>query len=92
MQDRARLAEEDADLVDQANAETDGIVKTFQSLLQIAQIEGGSPKSRFEPVDIAALARTFCEVYEPSAEDTGHSLLSEVPEGVVYVSDRKSVV
>lgn len=92
LQERADLAEEDADLVDQANAETDGMVKTFQSLLQIAQIEGGSPKSRFEPVDIAALARTFCEVYEPSAEDSGHSLVCEVPEGEVNVAGDKPLL
>ena len=36
----------------------DGIVVTFQSLLQIAQIEGGSPKARFPPVDLTDLART----------------------------------
>lgn len=92
LQERSNLAEEDADLVDQANAETDGIVKTFQSLLQIAQIEGGSPKSRFEPVDIAGLARTFFEVYEPSAEDSGHSLVCEVPDREVYVSGDKPLL
>jgi len=92
LQERDRLAEEDADLVDQANTETEGIVKTFQSLLQIAQIEGGSPKSRFEPVDIAALARTFCEVYEPSAEDSGHSLTSAVPNGAVKVVGDKPLL
>ena len=92
LQDRAGLAKEDADLVDQAHVETDGIVRTFQSLLQIAQIEGGSPKSRFELVDIADLARTFCEVYEPSAEDTGHSLTSEVPDSEVNVSGDKPLL
>jgi len=61
-------------LVEKAEAETDGIVATFQSLLQIAQIEGGSPKSRFVPVDLAKLAETFVEVYEPSAEDSQHKL------------------
>lgn len=92
LQERANLAEEDAGLVDQANAETDGIVKTFQSLLQIAQVEGGSPKSRFEPVDIADLARTFCEVYEPSAEDSGHSLICEAPDGEVNVAGDKPLL
>ncbi|WP_069300595.1 HAMP domain-containing sensor histidine kinase [Neptunicoccus sediminis] len=67
------------DLMHRAGQETEGIVATFQSLLQIAQIEGGSPKSRFAPVDLAVLAATFAEVYEPSAEETGHSLTVHAP-------------
>lgn len=90
LQAKESLAADAAALVDRANAETDGIVKTFQSLLQIAQIEGGSPKTRFEPVDIAGLARTFCEVYEPSAEETGHSLTCFVPEKPAMVTGDKS--
>ncbi|GGA26819.1 HAMP domain-containing sensor histidine kinase [Neptunicoccus cionae] len=67
------------DLMHRAGQETEGIVATFQSLLQIAQIEGGSPKSRFAPVDLAKLAATLVEVYEPSAEETGHHLTIEAP-------------
>jgi len=90
--DRADLDDASAELVDRASAETDGIVKTFQSLLQIAQIEGGSPKRRFEPVDIAALARTFCEVYEPAAEETGHALICDVPDKPIFVTGDKTLL
>lgn len=83
---------ESSELVDRANAETDGIVRTFQSLLQIAQIEGGSPKKRFERTDIAALARTFCEVYEPSAEESGHKLVHDIPEAPLHVNGDKSLL
>lgn len=62
------------DLMTRAGQETDGIVATFQSLLQIAQIEGGSPKARFKPVDLSQLAATFVEVYEPAADESGHQL------------------
>lgn len=89
---KANLSGEAASLVERANTETDGIVKTFQSLLQIAQIEGGSPRKRFEPVDVASLARTFCEVYEPSAEESGHRLSSAVPEGPIWVKGDKSLL
>ena len=92
LQDKANLDSDSADLVDRAKAETDGIVKTFQSLLQIAQIEGGSPRKRFEPVDVAALARTFCEVYEPAAEETGHALLCDVPDQPMYVVGDKTLL
>lgn len=89
---RGDLDDANAELVHRASAETDGIVKTFQSLLQIAQIEGGSPKRRFEPVDIAALARTFCEVYEPAAEETGHALICDVPDKPIFVTGDKTLL
>lgn len=89
---KASLDKDASDLVDRANEETDGIVKTFQSLLQIAQIEGGSPRKHFEQVDVAALARTFCEVYEPTAEETGHNLSCDVPDAPVFVSGNKSLL
>lgn len=76
--DRLRSApdlEQAQDLARRAGAETENIVATFQSLLQIAQIEGGSPRNRFEPVDLASLAATLVEVYEPAAEEGGHRLM-----------------
>ena len=92
LQDKANLDPDSAVLVDQANAETDGIVKTFQSLLQIAQLEGGSPKKWFEPVDAAALARTFCEVYEPATEESGHQLICDVSDQPIFVNGDKSLL
>lgn len=66
-------------ILDEAGQETSGIVATFQSLLQIAQIEGGSPRTRFRPVDLGALAATFVEVYEPAAEESGHRIVADLP-------------
>ena len=80
-------------ILDEAGRETTGIVATFQSLLQIAQIEGGSPKNRFGPVDLGALAATFVEVYEPAADESGHSLVSDLPgEGAATVSGDKGLL
>lgn len=78
------------DLMTRAGQETDGIVATFQSLLQIAQIEGGSPKARFKPVDLSQLAATFVEVYEPAAEETGHRLrvASVVTDGALVQGEK----
>jgi len=81
------------DVLDKAGQETDGIVATFQSLLQIAQIEGGSPKNRFKPVDLRALAATFAEVYEPAADERGHKLIADLPkEGTYVVSGEKGLL
>ncbi|MDE3240915.1 MAG: HAMP domain-containing histidine kinase [Paracoccaceae bacterium] len=82
---RPDLSPADADLADRARAEAERIVATFQSLLQIAQIEGGSPKQRFAPVDLVEVARTFAEIYEPSADDNGQRLTVDLPQAPVTV-------
>lgn len=79
-------------LGDAALAETEGIVATFQALLQIAQIEGGSPRARFAPVDLVALAATFAEVYAPAAEDSGHHLEVILPDAPVIVTGEKALL
>lgn len=82
---RPGLAEDSAALAAQARDEAGRITATFQSLLQIAQIEGGSPKARFAPVDLAEVARTFVEVYEPAADDNGHVLRLDLGAAPVLV-------
>ncbi len=67
-------------LVDKALVELDGIASVFHSLLQLAQIESGSPRARFQPVDLAALCRTLCDVYDPSAAENGQTLRCDLPE------------
>ncbi|MFN4159730.1 MAG: ATP-binding protein [Gemmobacter sp.] len=92
---RDRLPEDgaEADLAARAAEEADRATTVFQSLLQIAQIEGGSPKARFAPVDLGAVLRTFVEIYEPSAEDSGHTLRpAPMPEGPVLVSGDRTLL
>lgn len=66
------------DLVDRARDELDGIVSVFHSLLQIAQIEAGTPGSHFAPVDLADVINTCVELYEPTANETGHTLVANI--------------
>ena len=67
------------ELLDKAKAELEGIVGTFHALLQIAQIETGSPKAGFKPVDLWELCTTFCELYEPAAIEADHSITFQTP-------------
>jgi signal transduction histidine kinase len=92
---RDRLPEEgpEAALAARAAEEADRAVAVFRSLLQIAQIEGGSPRARFGPVDLAAVVRTFVEIYEPAAEDTGHVLaMMPLPEAPVMVTGDRTLL
>lgn len=76
------------DTVAAARAETGQIVRTFHSLLQIAQIEGGTAQDIFTPVDLAALAANIAEVYEATAEDSGHLLHFSGTPGVVIRGEK----
>jgi signal transduction histidine kinase len=44
-----------ADLIARTQAEVADMTRVFQSLLQLAQVEAGSPRARFEKVDLAAV-------------------------------------
>ena len=79
-------------IADQAVVETSSIVDTFQSLLQIAQLEGGSPRGRFAPVDLRALVSTFVEIYEPVAEEEGRRLNLDLPGDPVTVPGDKALL
>lgn len=78
LSNREELAPPARDLVDRARSELDGVVSVFRSLLQIAQIESGTPKSAFAPLDLAELVCTCVELYEPAASDSGHDLSADI--------------
>lgn len=63
-----------ADLVARTREEVDGISAVFTSLLQLAQVENGTLKGQFKPVDLAELCRTMVEIYEPTATERGQAL------------------
>ncbi|MDQ2095720.1 HAMP domain-containing sensor histidine kinase [Rhodalgimonas zhirmunskyi] len=72
-------------LADQARGEAARAVDVFRALLQIAQIEAGSPATRFGPVDLCEVAARMAELYEPSAEDMGATLRFDRPGAPVLV-------
>ncbi|XDA97374.1 HAMP domain-containing sensor histidine kinase [Sulfitobacter sp. LCG007] len=92
----ARRVPEDApeaELVGKARSEVDGIASVFQSLLQLAQVESGSPRAHFRPVDMGALCATLVEVYEPAATGKGQELICEVPQdGPVCVTGDRNLL
>ncbi|TMM51291.1 sensor histidine kinase [Sulfitobacter sabulilitoris] len=70
--------------IDKARTELEGVASVFRSLLQIAQIETGSPAARFAPLDLRDVASRCAELYEPTASDSGHGLHIDLgPAGAV---------
>lgn len=83
------LRPEAVELVTNAKTELDGVSSVFRSLLQIAQIESGSPASSFVPVDLSEIIKTCTELYDPAINDSGHKLISNItPDDYRVLGDR----
>lgn len=75
--------------VEAATAEANGLLQLFASLLRIAQVEGASPTSCFELVDLSALAETVADAYQPDAELEEHRLVTAIEPGLTIRGDRE---
>ncbi|MBM3629720.1 MAG: HAMP domain-containing protein, partial [Alphaproteobacteria bacterium] len=54
--------------------ELDQVVRIFEALLRIAEIEAGHRRAAFAPLDLAVLAADVAELYQPLAEQRGLAL------------------
>ncbi|HUK60790.1 MAG TPA: HAMP domain-containing sensor histidine kinase [Stellaceae bacterium] len=69
-------------------AEADRLLVTFNSLLSIAEAEAGSRREAWAVVDLAEIARSVAELYEPVADENGLRLVLETDEKVRVRGDR----
>ncbi len=90
--DREELPPQARDLVDRARSELDGVVSVFRSLLQIAQIESGTPRSGFVPLSLTDLVNTCSELYEPAASDSGHHLDTRIARDIPNVMGDRNLL
>jgi signal transduction histidine kinase len=89
---RAGSVEELQAALDGSVAHVDQILDTFGALLRIAQIEGGSRRKTFAPVDLSDLMRSMAETYQPVAEEKSQQLECRVADGLVLTGDRELLV
>lgn len=59
-------------------ADADGLIRTFNALLDIARAESGALRDAFQPLALAEIARDVAELYRPSVEEGGRSLSLEI--------------
>jgi signal transduction histidine kinase len=74
---RRRAASSEEYAIDEAIAETKGILATFSALLRIAEVESGARRAGFGTLDLNHVAADVAEFYEPLAEGKGISLSLE---------------
>lgn len=93
LSDRLTEGSDEARIAERAVVEAERAAAVFQSLLTIAQIEGGSAKVRFTTVNLSEVLTTFAEIYTPTAEDSDHTLtLAPLPDAPVVVQGDKALL
>jgi len=78
---------ERGELIEQAVADADGLLNTFQALLRIAEAEAGN-RDRFARLDVGAVVRDVGELYEPVAADSNQVLEVDGPDALYVQGDR----
>ncbi|MFC2967976.1 sensor histidine kinase [Acidimangrovimonas pyrenivorans] len=68
--------------------EAETLVRAFNAVLRIAQLEGGSARPEMQSLDLSALAADVVEMLEPVAEEEGHHLTLAAPEAAMVKGDR----
>jgi signal transduction histidine kinase len=66
----------------QTMRETDDLLKTFNALLLIGEAESGLDRSRLEWVDLSVCLGDVVELYEPAAEESGLTMVSDIKPGL----------
>ncbi len=84
-----RTPEEYSTALETAIVKADEILGLFTALLRIAQIEGGERRSAFTNLDLGALMEQMREMFDPVAEEAGHSLQLTSARGLVIRGDRQ---
>lgn len=74
--------------MEEAIAQAESIIATFNALLTIAKAESHSARASFEPIDLGELASDAAELYEPLAEDKGVALRVDTEMGVLVQGNR----
>lgn len=77
--------------LEQAIAESDQLIRTFNAILMISRLEAGNGASERGAVDLAAVARDVCELYEPLAEEAGVSLACGALADVTVIGNRELI-
>ena len=71
--------------------ECDRLLDMINTMLLISKTEAGVDRLNREEIDLTALIRKACELFEPAAEDKGVNLACSVPNGSRLVGDTRMI-
>ncbi len=88
---RLQLGDGARDEIDACLQDADRLLATFNALLSITRIESGAVEAQFEDVDLAAISRDACELYQAVAEEQGVALRCATPDRLIVRGDRNLI-
>ena len=71
--------------------ESDGLIRIFDALLQIARAEAGTDRAGMTPFDVADVVGGLAELYEPVAEEKGFELHVDAAPGTMVTGNRELI-
>jgi signal transduction histidine kinase len=83
-----RSPEEYRQAMEEAIHDTEDLMKTFNTMLQIAQTEAGTLRVKMEPVDLAGVAHQVAGFYRPVAEQRMQRVLVDARRPVTVRGNR----
>jgi signal transduction histidine kinase len=75
--------------IDAAIEDTDAILKTFEALLRITQIEAGARRARFASTNLSSVTENVIEAFSAVAEDEGRKLDAHIGPDITVNGDRE---
>lgn len=74
--------------IERGIADLDNVIRVFQAVLRIAEMEAGARRAAFAPLDLSELLADAAELYGASAELRGQALNTRWPPGLRLTGDR----
>jgi len=75
--------------MEEAIAQAESIIATFNALLTIARAESSAPRSAFETFNLTELVQDAAELYEPLAEDKRICLSVNAAQGLAVTGNKR---
>lgn len=70
-----------------AQARIDDMLRVFQAIMRLAEIDAGSARARFVRLDLGGVIERVTDAYHPDVEASGHSLVVTAQPGVTINGD-----
>jgi signal transduction histidine kinase len=68
-------------------SDIDKLIRTFNALMRLAQIETGARQSGFRPIALSDVLTETVEFYQPAAEQKGLELTFDIPDHPAFTGD-----
>lgn len=91
-EDALRTAENPGDYrasLERVIEDADQLIRVFNALLLIARTEAGAGRDKLEACDLSRIVSDIAELYEPSAEDAGLRIETDIAEGLFVECSRE---